>query len=212
MASTDTPGSRRSLPSRDPFLNEQSGFSADASEDWQRRRSGKELVRKAGKVGERLPASFDKNRNPSGRFVKGHSVRSGGAKKRLTYKQVWERALQDGGVPLMRRLAAQVLGLGTDHEHEIPADLETVEDFIIWTTARRAIYSLEAFREIYDRLDPKPQKIQLDATLSAKRAPISGSTNAAEAETALAYYTEIHEPSEDEPEEDEPEDDLSFLE
>jgi len=177
------------------------------------------LVDAAPPIGESLPAAFDPNRSPAGRFVKGHVVRSGGPKKRLTHKQVWEKALADGGVPLLRRLAAQVLGLGEDNIDDIPEDLETVHDFHVWVMERRALVSIDAFREIYDRLDPKPQKILLDASLTARRAPISGSANAEEAAEAEAYYTEVTDPSADFDEESElPAEaggeavDLSFLE
>lgn len=212
MASTDTSASR--LPSKDPFVNEQSGYSADCKDDWQRNRSEKELVRTAGKVGSRLPAGLDENRSPAGRFVKGHSVRSGGPKKRLTKREIFERAQQRGGVPLLRRLAAAALGLfDEDALREIPDDLETAEDFQIWVLSRRAVTNLDAFREVWDRLDPKPQKIQLDATVGARRAPIGGSVNADEAAEAEAFYEALNMPTGEIPAGvDEPEEDLAFLE
>lgn len=227
MASTDTPDSppRTSngvrLPCHDPFLNEHSGFSPDARKDWSRNQSAVDKVKNAPPIGESLPAAFDPNRSPAGRFVKGHVVRSGGPKKRLTKKQIFERAQMRGGKPLLRRLAAQVLGIidPLDMDMLIPDDLETAEDFQVWVMTQRAVFSIDAFREIWDRLDPKPQKIQLDATVNAARAPISGSLNEAEAAEAVSYYEELSPHGGGASEEPEPpaEDggepiDLSFLE
>lgn len=196
MASTDTHDSppRTSngirLPCHDPFINEQSGYSADASKDWQRNQSAVDKVKNAPPIGESIPAAFDPSRNRSGRFVKGHSIRSGGPRKRLTRKEIFELAQARGGKPLLKRLAAQALGIfePSDIDEMIPADLETAEDFQVWVMSRRAVFSIDAFREIWDRLDPKPQKIQVDASFTARRAPIAGAVDAEDAAVAEEYY------------------------
>lgn len=179
----------RPLPSEEELLNELSGYSRDHREDWQRRRSEKELV-KAAPRGPGLPAGLDSNRSPSGRFVKGHGVRSGGPRKRKSLKEALLEAQEaDATGDLARRLAARAVG---DTVENVPY-FETVQELQAWVRTMRSLAGcIEDFREIGDRIDPKPQKITLDATLTAKRAPIpAAGTAPAEAIEAERYYQSL---------------------
>lgn len=218
MASTPT---NASPPSLAEVERELSGQSRDNRKDWQRRRSATQLVKDA-RTSPRLPAGLDANRNPSGRFVKGHLVRSGGTRKRKSLKTAMEEALlQPGGTDICRKMAARAVGCEV---REVP-HLDNILDLQAWVRTMRSLAGcIEDFREIGDRVDPKPQRITLDASLTAKRAPISGGTTPEEAVEAERYYQMLAAGSEEDEAPDEFEDvdfgdaepvedaDLSFLE
>src|SRR5690606_26012952 len=69
----------------------------------------------------------------------------------------------------------------------------TVQELQAWVRTMRSLAGcIEDFREIGDRIDPKPQKISLDATLTAKRAPIPAAGTAPdEAIEAERYYQSL---------------------
>ena len=176
-------------PSEAELRNELSGYSRDHREDWQRRRSAKQLVKEAPR-GPGLPAGLDPNRSPAGRFVKGHGVRSGGPRKRKSLKEALLEAQEaDATGDLARRLAARAVG---DTVENVPY-FETVQELQAWVRTMRSLAGcIEDFREIGDRIDPKPQKISLDATLTAKRAPIPAAGTAPdEAIEAERYYQSL---------------------
>jgi len=184
MSTADTPPPSSeptgAQPDQHELRNQISGFSRA---DW--KRSKPPDPDKQG-----LPAAFCGDRGPNGQFVPGHSTR-GVARKRKTLREVMSEAWQrPGDTEAAVRVAAYAAGCKED---EVPEDAKvSVESLVAWVFSMRSLGgSVEHFREIGDRVDPKPQRIQLDATLTAKRAPITGSMNPGEAEAALDYYNQL---------------------
>jgi hypothetical protein len=133
---------------------------------------------------------------------------------KVTEAMIAEAWLTPTGHEAILRLAAERVGCQPD---EVPVEAQqSLAQLALWVSgACAAGGSIEHLREFLDRMAPKPRRLEIDASVSARRAPMSSSRNPEEAAEAESYYAILTRPPDDavdaEYEEVAPEDDLSFL-
>lgn len=144
------------------------------------------------------PAAEDpQNRTPDGRFRKGNRVGAGVDRKALgLLVRTSRRYHQQQASETEIKDVADALGLepyvvvseirGRLDDSDVPVQ---VGHLIVFLQNRLALRGgIEAFREVFDRTEPKPKRIEVSADGVAIRAALSASDNAGEREAAEDYF------------------------
>ena len=139
-------------------------------------------------------------RDASGRILAGSGALNPGGRPKSggPFTRRFRHILEQPATPDLCEAAADVLGL-TD-PGEITALIEkfpTFGDLLAHCTARRALHGqVDFMREIGDRVDPKPRRIEVSGPGGGPvRGAIAGSQSEGEREEAADYFESLEEPN-----------------
>ena len=136
-------------------------------------------------------------RDSAGRWLPGCSGNPAGRQDgRPKLSDVLRRMSAEPPEELHYATAAAVLGL----ERCLVPVVERLVDLYAWVESIRGLASVDAFREVFDRLDPKPQRVDLTTGGAPLRAPVpAGRPENAERDAAEDFYDELHREPEPKP-------------
>ena len=146
---------------------------------------------------EPIPAVFDRNlvAQPNGKYLMkpGHTLNqrypnAAPVKKQRLRDQLAVAWAGSGDAERALQLAAFAVGGDVT---DIPEHAkESLATLTAWVFAMRAVGgSVEHFREIGDRIDPKPKRIEIEGVTGARRG--GGGSDPAAAEAASDYYAAL---------------------
>jgi hypothetical protein len=139
-----------------------------------------------------LPIEFDPNRRGSGALAPGHTLNLTRRKRERTllrdsFREVWQTT---GGTELALERAAFAVGCRPE---QIPEEAKaTLQTLTAWVFAMRGLMgSTEHFKEIGDRVDPKPKRIEIEGAIGLRRIGAGSSADPNEAQAANDYYATL---------------------
>lgn len=141
---------------------------------------------------EGLPAAFDTNRRSSALIAPGARSITIREKKtrtllRESFREVWQ---MPAGTDLALERAAFAVGC---RKEDVPEDVRgSLQTLTAWVFAMRGLSgSTEHFKELGDRLDPKPKRIEIEGALGMRKMGAGGGLNPDEAAAADSYYATL---------------------
>lgn len=103
---------------------------------------------------------------------------------RESFREAWQTS---GGTQLALERAAFAVRCEPE---QIPVEArESLQSLTAWVFAMRGLMgSTQHFKEIGDRVDPKPKRIEIEGAIGVRRITAGGSRDPEEANAANAYY------------------------
>ena len=150
------------------------------------------LEKRSPHTSEGIPAEFDPNRDGNARVRAGAGSITIRQKRERTllrdsFREVWQ---MPGGTELAIERAAFAVSCRPDQIPE--AAKASLQTLTAWVFAMRGLMgSTEHFKEIGDRVDPKPKRIEIEGAIGLRRIGAGGSADPNEAQAANDYYATL---------------------